>query len=59
MQTHLQAAEKTANGTKYRIAFCGITDMLSPNGVLIVDPKESKITRFMCEKCVKVMNKKQ
>lgn len=59
MQTHLQAEQRTVGSTTYRVAYCGITDMLSPNGVLIVDPKESDIKRLLCEKCAKIMNKAQ
>lgn len=58
MKTHLQAdSRKSSSGTVYRVAFCDITDLISPTGVLIVDPKTTTIQRMLCEKCVKAMEK--
>lgn len=59
MKTHLMSDKRvsTISGASYRIALCGITDLMSPNDVLIVDPKTTTIRRMLCEKCVKVMEK--
>jgi hypothetical protein len=57
MFTHIREKEQvSASGLPYQVAFCGISDLLTPNGVLIMDIKtvNSTLRRFLCEKCLKV-----
>lgn len=62
MKTHLQQVErKASNGATYRIAFCGITDLMNPDNVLIVDQQKLNrpINRLLCTQCQRAAQNKR